>query len=143
MIVGIEKLVAFGILMAACVGDVAGEGALRFQAQVPFHFVVGNQTLPPGTYIVQRLTGKILDSTGVVVIKTSNDRIYRAVITHRKPERRAGTVSAIRFSTIQGRHYLGQICVAGDRWCDQLGTPADRALPNTWPIREVNLVNLR
>ena len=135
---------AFGVLTASLAMNGTQARASSFQAQVPFNFVVGDQTLPSGNYIVQRLLGKILDSTGVVVIKTSDHRIYRAVITRLKVDRPAdrGKASRLLFTTFKGQLYLSQICVAGDTLADQLRTPADSAPPEALPIREVKLVSL-
>jgi len=44
---------------------------VTFIAHVPFPFVVGNQTLPPGIYQVQRLMGRPAetDQIGVIVVR--------------------------------------------------------------------------
>jgi len=143
--VQIGRLVALGVLTVALMASGAFIHASSFRAQVPFNFVVGNQTLPPGTYIVQRLFGKILDSTGVVVIKTSNHRIYRAVITRLRADRPADRTrgSKLLFTTFKGQQYLSQIYVAGDKMADQLSTPADSASLAALPVREVKMVSLR
>ncbi|MFZ0285204.1 MAG: hypothetical protein WAL32_08225 [Terriglobales bacterium] len=140
----IGKFAALGILTVALTASGTFTRASNFRAQVPFAFVVGNQTLPPGTYIVQRLLGKILDSTGVVVIKTSDHRIYCAVITRLRADRLTDRVkvSKLRFTIFKGQQYLSQICVAGDGLADHLSTPADSASLDGLPVREVKLISL-
>ena len=110
----IRKLMALRVLTMCLVASGTHVQASSFRAQVPFAFVVGSQTFPAGSYIVQRLFGKILESTGVVVIKTSDRRIYRAIITHLKvdrPKDRVG-VSKLSFTTFRGQHYLSRIQTA-------------------------------
>jgi hypothetical protein len=143
--VKIEKFTLLVVLSMCLAANAAHVQASSFRAQVPFTFVVGSQTLPAGSYIVQRLLGKILDSTGLVVIKTSDHRIYRAVITHLKMDRptEGAGVSKLLFTTFQGQHYLTRICVAGEKVADQLSTPADSALLQALPVSEVKLVSLR
>jgi hypothetical protein len=46
----------------------AGAQVSSFQATVPFPFVVRNQTLPAGTYVVQRFLGKPKSSADVRVM---------------------------------------------------------------------------
>jgi hypothetical protein len=75
--------VVFGLSLLAF----AGEGqpqTLTFKMQVPFPFVVGNQTLPAGTYQVQRLLGRPVeaDQGGMIVIRSVNPRLYKAVVTN-------------------------------------------------------------
>lgn len=143
----IGRLVALGILTVGLAVNGADAHASSFRADVPFSFVVGNQTLPRGTYIVQRLLAGLtaLDPTGVVVIKTRDHRIYRTVITRLRVDRpadRAGG-SKLLFTTFQGRRYLSQVRVAGDRMADQIDTPADSDSLGARSIREVKLVSLR
>jgi len=94
---------------------------------------------------VQRLLGKILDSTGVVVIQSSDRRIYRAVITRQKADGAADQqkLSKLLFATFKGKQYLTRICVAGDKLTDQLTTPSGVPSREALPVREIKLVSLR
>jgi hypothetical protein len=141
----IRRLMALRVLTMCLAISGTHVQASSFRAQVPFAFVVGSQTFPAGSYIVQRLFGKIFESTGVVVIKTSDRRIYRAVITHLKvdgPKDRVG-VSKLSFTTFRGQHYLSRIWVAGEKTADQLSTPADSTSLEALPVTEVKLLTLR
>jgi len=95
-----------------------------FVAHVPFEFVVGGQTLPPGTYIVQRLLGKrsAQDTTGVVVLKTEDHRVYKALITGLSSGARAQQAksSGLLFTRIEGKQYLSQVWLANDNLVHQL-----------------------
>jgi len=95
-----------------------------FSISVPFPFVVGKQTLPAGTYLVQGLqrTKKVPAETGVIVIKTSDRHIYKVAVTtdsDRHVARRAEG-SKLIFSSFQGKQYLKQVLVAGDPVVHQL-----------------------
>lgn len=116
--------------------------AVSFKAEVPFAFVVGRQTLPAGSYVVEALTARATaNATAVVVIKTTDHRIYHAVVTLLKPERPRG--SRLLFKQFKGQEYLSWVCVAGDSMARQLSTPADSASVEAMVIREVRLVSLR
>lgn len=119
----------------------------NFRAIVPFDFVIGSQTLPAGSYLVQRLPGNHspLDFTAVVVIKSANNQIRRTVITRLKPDipRDAARVSTLVFAIFNGVQYLSQIRLAGEKATDVIETPADTASLLARPIREVKLMSLR
>ncbi len=53
----ISILAALGAAMVSLVAYPALAQVSTFEATVPFPFIVGNHTLPEGTYTVQRLMG--------------------------------------------------------------------------------------
>ncbi len=94
------------------------EGAARvliFRANVPFQFVVGRETLPAATYTVEVLLGQpqALDTTGVVVLKTPDGRVYRTAFTTIADGRRKNRArSSLIFKQLKGKHYLSVVTMA-------------------------------
>lgn len=89
-----------------------------FQASIPFPFVVGKQTLPAGTYVVQRFLGKPkkAEDVGLIVMKTSDHHVYKVIVTAAGEGLRTTSdgESKLIFTNFKGREYLNQVCVAGD-----------------------------
>jgi hypothetical protein len=90
----------------------------QFQAAIPFPFVVGKQTLPAGTYVVQRFLGKPKKASdmGVVVMKASEHHIYKVIITASGEKSRVASATGSRliFTSFKGQQYLNRVCIAGD-----------------------------
>jgi hypothetical protein len=90
-----------------------------FQAKIPFEFVAGHYTLPAGQYIFQRLLlkAKTQDAIGVLVVKSIDSSIYRAIVTALGPKTGdAGSGnSKLVFARREGRHYLERVWLAGDK----------------------------
>jgi len=111
-------------MLAVLLAASAHAQVAAFQAIVPFPFIVGNQTLPAGTYLVQRFLGKPKspDSTGLIVMKASNHHIYKVIVTGASniPDAGRKQVSRLIFSTFAGKQYLNRIWVAGDAVAHQL-----------------------
>jgi hypothetical protein len=109
--------VLFGLSLLAF----AGEGqpqTLTFNVQVPFPFVVGNQTLPAGAYQVERLLGRPVeaDQVGMIVIRSINPRLYKAVVTNLvrwSPGSRSS--SQVVFVNHAGRRYLSGVRIEGEK----------------------------
>lgn len=131
----------FGVITSALVAR-AEDRTLTFQASVPFDFVIGKQNLPAGTYIFQRLIGKQTekDAMGVVVIKSSNGNVYKTIITGLSNEKKPARRSKLLFTTYQGRHYLNEMWVAGDRMTQRL---ASAPVEGTSGQSEIGLVKLQ
>lgn len=93
----------------------AGARVFAFRTAVPFQFVVGRETLPAATYTVEVLLGQsqALDATGVIVLKTSDGRVYRTAFTtvadHRRPN---PPRSSLVFKRLAGKHYLTLVTMA-------------------------------
>ena len=109
--------VVFGLSLLAF----AGEGqpqTLTFKMQVPFPFVVGNQTLPAGTYQVQRLLGRPVeaDQVGMIVIRSINPQLYKAVVTDLvRPSPSSRNSSQLVFANHAGRRYLSGVRIEGEK----------------------------
>ena len=89
-----------------------------FKTYVPFEFVTGNQTLPSGTYQIQRLMGRPgdADEFGMIVVRNADARVYKAVVT-----RLGGDVSdshdngRLVFTLLVDQHYLAEIRMDNER----------------------------
>jgi len=91
---------------------------MSFKVRVPFPFVVGNQTLPAGTYQVQRLLARPVeaDQVGMIVIRGTDRGVYKAVATNLRRQRdESGGESQLVFANRAGQHYLSEVCVQGEK----------------------------
>ena len=70
----IALLCVLGLLAVA--GNAHAQ-TMTFKTRVPFPFVVGNQTLPAGTYQIQRLLGRPgePDEVGMIVVRSTDPRV--------------------------------------------------------------------
>lgn len=122
----IRNLATAGVSVLALMVGAAQAQTKGFRVNVPFEFVVGRETIPAGNYLVERLLGKrtAKDITGIVVIKTPDHRVYKAVVTSLSIERRIqqGGTSQLVFTRFQGKRHLDQVWVAGDEVAHQLAT---------------------
>jgi len=113
-----------GSLMATLIMPVARAQVSSFQAAIPFSFIVGKQTLPAGTYVVQRFLGKPKKAgdVGVFVMKASEQHIYKVIITASGEESRVAGKAGSRliFTSFKGQQYLNRVCIAGDAVVRQL-----------------------
>jgi hypothetical protein len=120
----IKRLAAMGSLMVTLTMPVADAQVSSFQVTIPFPFVVRNQTLPPGTYVVQRFLGKPKSSADVrvIVMKSHDQHVYKVLVTVSRDESRVvgAPGSRLIFTSFRGREYLNRICVAGDTVVQQL-----------------------
>ena len=120
------KGLVIGSLMVALTVSLAGAQVSSFQVTIPFSFVVKNQTLPAGTYVVQRFLGKPKSSADVrvIVMKSEDQHVYKVLVTSFRHESRvAGAAgSKLIFTSFRGREYLNRICIAGDAVVQQLAT---------------------
>jgi hypothetical protein len=122
--------VVFGLSLLAFAGEVQAQ-TITFKVKVPFPFVVGNQTLPAGTYQIQRLLGRPVeaDQVGMIVIRSSNPRLYQAVVTnlvHRSPGSRSS--SELVFANHAGQCYLSGVRIEREK---------DHQIPNVSPESEL------
>jgi hypothetical protein len=113
------------LLGSLSVAATAHAQTTTYKAQVPFPFVVGNQTLPAGTYQVQRLLGRPVnaDQVGLIVIRSTDSLVYKAVLTNvvRQPFD-ANRGSQLVFANLGGQHYLSEVHVQGEK---------DHQIPNS------------
>lgn len=120
----------------------ASNQASFFQASVPFDFVLGRETLPAGTYLVQMLGGN--DGTGVVVVKSSDGSVLQSIITRlsaASPRERSRN-SRLLFLQYQGKRYLKRFLIAGDRMTQQVVNVPEHTPSQGASLLEVRLVRL-
>jgi hypothetical protein len=118
------KGLAIGSVLVALTISLAGAQVSSFQVTIPFSFVVRSQTLPAGTYVVQRFLGKPKSSTDVrvIVMKSSDQHVYKVLVTSSRDESRVtgAAGSRLTFISFRGREYLNRICLSGDAVVQQL-----------------------
>jgi hypothetical protein len=128
----IKRLVMIGSLVVPLAMRPLRAQVASFQATIPFPFVVGSQTLPAGTYVVQRFLGKPKTSADVrvIVLEANDHHVYKVVITASGGAARAADMSRSKliFTSFKGREYLNWVCIAGDAAVHQVvNIPAEIA----------------
>jgi hypothetical protein len=99
------------------VGNVPAQ-TMSLKAYVPFPFLVGNQTLPPGTYQIQRLMGRPAeaDEVGMIVLRSTDLQLYKAVVTNLVPQPLdSGGNSQLMFARRAGQRYLTEVRIGGEK----------------------------
>ena len=112
----IATLVVFLGLLA--VAGNAHAQTVTFKTRVPFPFVVGNQTLPAGTYQIQRLLGRPgeADEIGMIVVRSTDPRVYKAVVTNFAHQSLGlGSSSGLVFARHAGQRYLSEVRIQGEK----------------------------
>jgi len=120
---------------------------ITFKASVPFPFVLGNQTLPPGTYQIQRLLGRPADAdeVGMIVVRSTDPYVYKAVVTNlvRQSVDSDGN-SHLVFARHSGQRYLSEVRIGGERGHQISCVPSGPELTNVDVSQEeVVLADLR
>jgi hypothetical protein len=86
--------------------SVEAQSAYRFKIDVPFPFVLRGQTLPAGTYVIERTDPA---KPNIVTLKKMDGRIVRVFITQRVEKDAPSTASSLIFIQRKGQHYLFQV----------------------------------
>jgi len=125
-----QVLVVLFVLSSLVFAANAHAQTMTFKARVPFPFVIGNQTLPAGTYQIQRLLGRPGegDQIGMIVIRGTERGLYKAVVTELapQPDEPSGG-SQLVFANHAGQHYLSEVHLQGEK---------DQHIPNVSQERE-------
>jgi len=96
-----------------------------FQANIPFPFVVGSETLPAGAYLVQRFLGrpKSPEDIEVIVLKTSDHHVYKVIVTGSGENQHPRSArSRLVFTSFKGKQYLNCVWVSGDSAAHQVAS---------------------
>ena len=113
-----NRVLAILVVLGSLAVAANAQQTITFKAHVPFQFVMGNQTLPPGTYQVQRLMGRPAetDQVGLIVIRSTDPPVYKAVVTNlvRQPVDSRES-SQLVFASRAGQHYLSEVHVQGEK----------------------------
>ena len=102
----LKQLVITVLLIALVASSVAAQSAYRFKVDVPFQFVLNGQTLPAGTYVIERTDPA---RPNIVTLKKVNGGIVRLVITQRVEKDEPSTASSLIFIQRKGKHYLFEV----------------------------------
>ena len=104
----ITVLLLISVIALVPIG-VEAQSAYRFKVEVPFPFVLKGQTLPAGTYVIERTDPA---RPNIVTLKKVDGGIVRVVITQRVEKDEPGTSSSLIFIQRKGKHYLFQVWTA-------------------------------
>jgi hypothetical protein len=99
------------LVVALAVTSVSAQSSHYFQVTIPFEFAISGKTLPPGEYIVRRISS---DKPQWLSISSVNARKGQSVLTHNV---RAGTLqseSKLIFRRYGDQYFLSQVWEAGD-----------------------------
>ena len=107
-----QSVTAVAVLFAliTLVASVKAQSSHGFKVNVPFQFVLNGQTLPAGTYLVERLDHS---RPNVLTIKNVDTGIVLAVITQRVEKNSPSGSSSLVFKELGGRQYLFQVWNCG------------------------------
>jgi hypothetical protein len=87
----------------------AQSGSLKLRAEVPFDFVVGDKTLPAGTYAVREIT---LSSDGALLI-SSRDSNHRTIRLSHSVKASGIKGARITFRRYGDTYFLAQVWTSG------------------------------
>ena len=93
-------------LIALPANSVDAQSAYRFKVDVPFQFVLNGQTLPAGTYVIERTDPA---KPNIVTLKRVDGGVVRVVLTQRVEKDEPSTASSLIFIQRKGKHYLFQV----------------------------------
>jgi hypothetical protein len=82
-ILAVFSFAAFGLSLYPSVGCAQTSHHSALTVKVPFEFVVGNQTLPAGTYKFQSLLNSVPSKAtiDVLVVRSTEGHLYKAIVT--------------------------------------------------------------
>src|SRR5262249_46590648 len=93
-------------LIALPANSVDAQSAYGFKVDVPFQFVLNGQTLPAGTYVIERTDPA---KPNIVTLKRVDGGVVRVVLTQRVEKDEPSTASSLIFIQRNGKHYLFQV----------------------------------
>ena len=94
------------LLLLAVANSVEAQDACRFKVDVPFPFVLNSQTLPAGTYVIERTDPA---KPNILTLKRVDGGLVRVVITQRVEKDEPSAASSLIFIKRTGKHYLFQV----------------------------------
>lgn len=103
LVITVLLLISFIALLP---NSVEAQSADRFKVDVPFPFVLNGQTLPAGTYAVERTDPA---RPNIVTLRKVDGGIVRVVITQRIEKDEPSSASSLIFIQRKGKHYLFQV----------------------------------
>lgn len=119
--------------------SVEAQSAYRFKVDVPFQFVLNGQTLPPGTYVIERTDPA---KPNIVTLKKVDGGIVRVVITQRIEKDEPSSASSLIFIQRKGKHYLFQVWTVAAMNGNQIPVGLDKKV-NEQQRNNVTFVTLK
>lgn len=98
-------------------GSFAFADADLMQAKIPFKFVVGDTTLPPGTYTIEQIDPS---DPGPLIIQSENGRVAVDFLTEEARTNYLPNRSKLVFDVVDGKDFLTDIWTVGDSLGRQL-----------------------
>jgi hypothetical protein len=92
------------------VSSVNAQSVDRFKITVPFPFVLNSQTLPAGTYAIERTD---FTKPNILTLKKVNGGIVRVIVTQRVEKEDPSAEPSLIFIRREGKHYLFQVWNVG------------------------------
>lgn len=132
----------FGLLIAL-IATAGAEAQTRrtiaLHASVPYEFVIGNRTLPAGTYVFEMATGspKTTDEAGVLIVHNYERKLYVAVATGVENDIEPHALPKLVFVRHGQRVYLSKVWRQGEVAGLTVHTPA-----NQDSVEESHLITL-
>lgn len=84
---------------------------VNMKVNIPFSFVAGKTTLPPGEYTIEGLGSA---GNAIAIRKLVDNSAVGLVLAHRCESRDPQNASKLVFHRYAGRYFLAQIWMAGD-----------------------------
>ncbi len=106
-------------LMLASVPIYAQEGD-TIDVNIPFKFTIGNTTLRPGKYIIER--ADLIDAN-VWRIHDQDNSMSVDFLTNEAQTERTPTKTELVFNEVEGQHFLSQIWIEGENLGRELSPP--------------------
>jgi len=135
------------LLILIVLSHQAAARVFTFRASVPFQFVLGRETLPASSYIVEVLLGQSqqLNSTAVIVLKTPDGRVYRTAFTTVTDNRNRLSFphSTLVFNRLRGKLYLTLVTVVNADVALGISSPASPDVTTHSHSTEVPMDSLR
>jgi len=103
------------LLVTLAVVPALGDGGLKIQANVPFDFMVGDKTLPAGTYTISKPT-----LSGTLRIENVDSGESTIVMSTVVEGSRPSDETKFVFTRYADQHFLDQVWVVGDVSGDKL-----------------------
>ena len=122
------KQLSTAILLFICLTTVApgiahAQGRDRLEVQIPFSFVVREQTLPAGKYVVERTDP---GRPNILTLTNADNSVVRVVLAQRVEKRDPSTASSLIFIQREDKLYLFQIWRVGSMNGVQVPSAVDR-----------------
>ena len=106
-------VVTLGLFGLLCAGAQAQTSANRMRVHVPFDFIIGQQTLPAGDYLISFVTRET--NSTALLIKRSDGSASRIVQMTPVEARKARESATLVFNRYGSRHFLSQFWTPAER----------------------------